>query len=102
MLFIGHRESIIYEGVKLIGSNFFVGQVNSCTKGGEINVDPIWILRVLIKKQGIFDNGTIHGIIESVGIARLVKGPICFLRQRYLEITPWPWSVFAIAGDNKD
>jgi len=100
-VFEGHFERVIPQLVKLVRTYLFVTDINARIEPGEIDIDPIGILRHGIEKAAVPDDGRIDRIFEGIGIPRFIKGLVLMRRKIDLEITSSLRRIVAIAGNTE-
>jgi hypothetical protein len=100
-MFISQFISIIPKLVKTIVPNLVIADVNARMELWKVDVNPVGIGRLSLKKAGIPDNPGINRIFKRIGISGIIEQLVLTGRKGYPEITSWPGSIDAIAAKKK-
>jgi hypothetical protein len=73
MLFVRHGESIVDKRVKIVFTDFLVGDVDLAVELGKAYVDPVRIFSFLLKEKGVFDDLAISRIFERIRVRRVIE-----------------------------
>jgi hypothetical protein len=96
----GHLEGILPKFIKavLIGADLLIADIDPGVEPGKIDIDPIGVLRGLVKKAGVPDHIGIDRILKGIGITRPVKSLILMRGKNDLKIPPPLGCIDTIAG----
>ena len=96
----GHFIGILLQFVEIIGprADLLVADIDPGVEAGEIDVDPIGVLRRLLEEAGIAQDAGVYGIFEGIGKARLIEGLVLVGREIYFVIAPRPGRIGVVAA----
>ena len=106
-MLVSHLEGIVGEFVvgvarplRMAGnrSDLLIADIDPCPELGEVNVDPIGVLRYRIEKAAVPDDIGINRVFEAIRIAGAVKSLVFMPREIDPEVSPASWRVGAVAG----
>lgn len=98
MLLIREGKGVIDQGIEVVPAHILITYMDAAVELGKVDIDPIRILGLLLKKGCVFDHPGVGRKLESIGIAGLVEHLVGFWREVYLKITPRLIGVIAVAG----
>jgi hypothetical protein len=97
-MLVSHLVSIIPEFIKAVVSHLIIADVYARLELRKVDIDPIRIRRLRLKKAGILDDPGINRIFKGIGVPGAVEQLVLMGRKAYPEITPGSGSIDAIAG----
>lgn len=64
-MFIGHFVGVVHQFHEIFPAAYIlVADVHFSIKAGDLDIDPVWIVGIRIKKSGILFHCGIHGILK--------------------------------------
>ena len=84
-MFVGHVIGVVHQFIQIALPNLFITDIDLSFKPRKVDIDPIRVLRLLIKKQGILNDLAVYRVFKGVRIAGLIKGLIGLLREVDLQ-----------------
>ena len=97
-MFVGQFISIIPKLVKTIVSNLVIADIYARMELWKVDIYPVRIGGLRLKKAGIFHNPGINRIFKRIGVFRIIEQLVLMGRKGYPEITSWLGGIDTIAG----
>jgi hypothetical protein len=94
---IGHFPGIILKLFETVYPNLIITDVYGCMKLWNLDIDPIGIRWLLLKKTAILNHLGINRVFKRVGIIRLFEALVLVFRKGYPEISSSFGGVYAVA-----
>jgi hypothetical protein len=85
-MLVAHFIGILLEFVKTVEAHLFVTDINTGMEAGKVNVYPVGVFRLVLKKTGIPDDVGIDRVLKGIGIARLAEFPVLVGGKGYFKI----------------
>ena len=79
-----------------------ITDMNPAIELRKINIDPIWVFGLFIKKKRIPYNLTIGRIVKRIRKSRLLEFLVAFFWKTDFEITAWLLCILTVAGGKKE
>ena len=97
-MLVCHFIGIIPEFVEIIFAHLIITDIDARVELWKVNIDPIRVGRLYLKKTGIPDDPSIDRIFKRIGVIRVSEQLVLMRRKRNPEITFWSWSIIAITS----
>src|SRR5579862_9578085 len=97
-MFESHFVCVVAKFVEVVWADGFVTNIDSGSKAGKINVDPIRIFGFVFKKTRVVHDVGIDGVFKGIGESLFVETLVFMFRKINAEITGWFGSIWTVAG----
>jgi len=81
-----------------LGADVLIADIDRCAETGKVDIDPVRVFGNGVEEAAIAGDAGVDGIVESIGIARLVECLVFVWREIDLEIAFPFGGVGTVAG----
>lgn len=99
VLLIGKGKGVVHQRVQFVRADLLVRNMDPSIETGKIDIDPIGVFGLPVKKQGILDYFSVHGVFEGIRITGLIEKLISFWGQGDGKVSPGTGAEIAVAGN---